>query len=299
MKYLALGIFVLTYSLLLVLPKYRAYIAISSAVLFVILGILPINKVFTSVDWNVILMISGTMGVVYLFIESKMPAKLADLIIQKTPNVKWAIISLALFAGVISAFIDNVATVLMIAPVALNIAKKLKISPVPSIIVIAISSNLQGMATLVGDTTSILLGGYAGLDFLDFFWFNGKIGIFWVVEISALFSVLILLYIFRKNNEPVKVYEKTTVTNYIPTMLLISMIVLLISVSFITNKHAITNGIICMGVFLFGLVGHYIKNKQKNIFLKSLKEIDYFTLLLLTGLFVVIASISEVGIIND
>ncbi|MEG0540859.1 MAG: SLC13 family permease, partial [Angelakisella sp.] len=181
MKTVALGLFALTYLLLLALPRFRAYIAMGSAAIFVLLGILPVGKVFAAVDWNVILMIAGTMGIVSLFIRSKMPALLADLIIEKTPDVRWAIISLALFAGIISAFVDNVATVLMVAPVALTIAKKLKISPVPSIIAIAISSNLQGAATLVGDTTSILLGGYAKLDFLDFFFFQGKPGMFWIV----------------------------------------------------------------------------------------------------------------------
>ena len=125
-------------------------------------GILPISKVIATVDWNVIFMIAGTMGIVGFFIESKMPSLLADHIINLVPNVKWAIIALALFAGIISAFIDNVATVLMIAPVAVTIAKKLKISPVNSVIAIAVSSNLQGAATLVGDTVSILLGGHAG-----------------------------------------------------------------------------------------------------------------------------------------
>ena len=168
-KTTAIVLFLLTYISLLLFPKVRAYIALASAAVFVALGILPAEKVAATVDWNVIMMIVGTMGVVSLFIESKMPSLLADLIIEKTPNVKWAIISLALFAGIISAFVDNVATVLMVAPVALNISKKLKISPVSSIISIAISSNLQGAATLVGDTTSILLGGHANLDFLDFF----------------------------------------------------------------------------------------------------------------------------------
>ena len=71
---LALVLFLITYLLLMVLPKYRPYIALASAALFVILGILPIGKVFGSVDWNVILMIAGTMGVVSLFIDSKMPS---------------------------------------------------------------------------------------------------------------------------------------------------------------------------------------------------------------------------------
>lgn len=182
MKTTAIILFVLTYILLLSFPKIRSYIALASAACFVIFKILPISDVFFAVDWNVIMMIAGTMGVVGLFIDSKMPSKLADIIIAKTPNVKWTIISLALFAGIISAFVDNVATVLMVAPVAVTIAKKLKISPVPSVIAIAVSSNLQGAATLVGDTTSILLGSHAEMSFLDFFFFRGRIGIFWIVN---------------------------------------------------------------------------------------------------------------------
>lgn len=194
LKVLAIILFILTYILLLVLPKYRAYVAVISAAVFVLLDIVPYNDVFAVIDWNVILMIMGTMGVVSFFIESKMPSLLADIIIEKTSNVKWAIVFLCIAAGLISAFIDNVATVLMFAPVAIVMCKKLKISPVMPVIAIALSSNLQGAATLVGDTTSILLGAEANLNFWDFFFFQGKIGLFWVVQLGALASVLILLY---------------------------------------------------------------------------------------------------------
>ena len=123
MKIAAIIIFILTYVLLLTLPKHRAKIAVTSATLFVVLGIIPLREVLTTIDWNVIFMIAGTMGLVSLFIDSKMPSLLADIIIEKTPNVMWAIVSLSLFAGIISAFVDNVATVLMVAPVALTICK--------------------------------------------------------------------------------------------------------------------------------------------------------------------------------
>ena len=153
LKTIALVIFLGIYVGLLVFPKYRTWIALSGAVLFVILGISPLSQVTTMIDFNVLMMIGGTMGIVALFIESKMPAKLADILIDKMPDVRWAIIVLSLFAGIISAFVDNVATVLMVAPVALDIARRLKISPVKMIVAIAVSSNLQGAATLVGDTT--------------------------------------------------------------------------------------------------------------------------------------------------
>ena len=200
---IAIILFTVTYVLLLVLPKYRAYIALASAAIFVITGILPVQHVLGAVDWNVIMMIAGTMGIVSLFIESKMPALMADLIIEKMPDVRWAVVSLALFAGIISAFVDNVATVLMVAPVAVTIARKLKISPVNSIIAIAISSNLQGAATLVGDTTSILLGAEAKMDFLDFFVYKGKPGMFFVVQAGAVLSAVVLLILFRKDKKPI------------------------------------------------------------------------------------------------
>ena len=143
---------------MLVFSKYRSYIALSSAAFFIFTGMLPMNEIIPTIDMNVLLMIAGTMGLVALFIESKMPELLADLVMTKVPNVQFAAVALALFAGVISAFVDNVAPVLMVAPVALEICKKLKTNPLPFIIGIAVSSNLQGAATLVGDTTAIMLG---------------------------------------------------------------------------------------------------------------------------------------------
>ena len=140
----AIILFVITYILMLTLGKYRTYVALISAAVFIISGMLPLNKIFGSIDFNVLLMIAGTMGLVQLFIDSKMPALLADLVMEKVPNVQMAAVALALFAGIISAFVDNVATVLMVAPIALEICKKLKTNPVPFIIAIAVSSNLQG-----------------------------------------------------------------------------------------------------------------------------------------------------------
>ena len=124
MKLFTIILFAVTYILMIALPKKRPYVALISAVIFVVSGAMPLASVFTAIDWNVLLMLAGTMGTVALFIESKMPERMADLLLQKTPNVMWVAVALSVFAGVVSAFVDNVATVLMIAPVALSIAKK-------------------------------------------------------------------------------------------------------------------------------------------------------------------------------
>lgn len=306
----AIIIFALTYVLILALPKYRPYIALASGAIFVITGLLPLGEVLGAIDYNVLLMIAGTMGLVTLFIESKMPSLLADLIMERVPNVRWAAVCLALFAGVISAFVDNVATVLMVAPVALEICKKLDTNPVPFIIGIAVSSNLQGAATLVGDTTAIMLGSALDMSFLDFIWYQGKPSIFFAVELGAVLSAAILYFIFRKETKPIPpLGERTKVTDYVPTILLLGTIVLLIAASFIPWDLEIKNGLICCTLFLIGLVYNFFKRKEddgemsikerlKVKVLEPLKTIDFETLGLLVGLFLMIGGISAQGVIK-
>ena len=295
---LALALFALTYVLILAFGKYRTYIALGSGLLFIITGMLSLDNIIPAIDFNVLLMIAGSMGLVQLFIDSKMPDLLAEIVINKVKNVQMAAVALALFAGIISAFVDNVATVLMVAPVAIQICKKLNTNPVPFIIGIAVSSNLQGAATLVGDTTAIMLGGEAGMSFVDFFWYEGKPSIFFAVELGAVVSALILAFIFRKEKQPIPKQEATTkVTDYVPTVLLLAMLVLLIGASFIENKPDITNGLICCGLLVIGLIYNFAKDKTKESVIGPLKAIDLQTLGLLLGLFLMIGGISEQGVI--
>lgn len=299
MIYAAIAVFAITYILMLVFSKYRPYIALASALFFIISGMLPVDKILGAIDFNVLLMIMGTMGIVALFIDSKMPQLLADLIMEKVPNVMWAAIAMSLFSGIISAFVDNVATVLMVAPVALEICKKLKTNPVPFIIAIAVSSNLQGAATLVGDTTAIMLGSALDMSFMDFFWYKGRPSIFFAVELGALMSVLILAFLFRREKAPIpKGQKRTQVTDYVPSVLLLGTIVLLILASFIPNKPSTTNGLICCALLLIGLIYNFAKKKTLSAVTAPLKEVDFETIGLLVGLFLMIGGITEQGVID-
>lgn len=295
----AILLFALAYVLMLVFSKYRPYIALVCGAVFVVTGMLPLRDVLGSIDFNVILMIAGTMGLVALFIESKMPELLADLVMEKVPNVMWAAVAMSLFAGVISAFVDNVATVLMVAPVALEICKKLKTNPVPFIIAIAVSSNLQGAATLVGDTTAIMLGSALDMSFTDFFIYNGKPGMFFAVELGALLSAAILAVLFRREKGKIpKQPERTKVTDYVPTVLLVGAIVLLIIASFVPEKPDITNGLLCCILFVVGLIYTCIRKKTVRAIAEPVKSIDFETIGLLLGLFLMIGGISAQGVID-
>lgn len=285
---------------MIIFTKRRPLIACISAAIFVVLRILPYQDVFFAIDWNVILMIAGTMGLVALFTESKMPQRIADKIINRLPDVKWIIVSLSLFAGFISAFMDNVATVLMLAPIAVLLSKKLNISPVKPIIAISISANLQGAATLVGDTTSILLGSRLGMNFFDFFWYLGKPSLFFSVEIAAVAATGIIYFVFRKAEQKPDKVELTKVTDYMPSILLCIMVVLMIAASFLPEdkKPQIVNGLICSVLLIVGIVYNIIKNKNCSI-LKTVKdEFDFETLFLLIGLFVIIAAVNKAGLIQ-
>ena len=294
----AIILFVVMYACLLIFSEHRYITALSAAVVFLVLGILPLDAVPTAINWNVLLMLLGTMITVELFVQSKMPARMAERLLQAVPNVQWAVVALSLFSGIISAFVDNVATVLMVAPVGLAVSKRLKTNPIPVIIAIAVSSNLQGAATLVGDTTSILLAGYVNMSFNDFFWFQGRPGIAWAVEVGALLTIPVLLWLFRHEKERVETTVITRVDDYVPTWLMLGTVLTLITASQFKNRPELTNGIICCVFALVGLVYEYLRQKDVAVLRSTLAAVDYKTLLLLTGLFMVIEGIRQAGVID-
>jgi Na+/H+ antiporter NhaD/arsenite permease-like protein len=299
MKIVAIILFVAMYVLMIAKPRYRYITALVTALIYIICGILPVSEILPSIDFNVLLMILGTMMIVSYFIDSKMPSLIADKILDLAPNVCWVTILMSLFAGVVSAFIDNVATLLIVAPIAIEICKKLRINPVPMVISIAVSSNLQGAATLVGDTTSIMLGAYAGMDFTDFFVMDGKPGMFWVVEAGAAATIPIMLFMFRKEKQPVSAKEKTTVEDYVPTFLMLAMVLSLIIASFIPNKPSVTNGVICCVIGGITMLVEWLMHHDMDALERCGASLDIQLVLLLSGLFMVIGGIKNVGVIDD
>ena len=298
----AIILFAVTYVLMLTFSKYRPWFALASGAIFIVTGMLPAQQILEALDFNVLLMIGGTMGLVQLFIDSRMPERMADMIMDRVPNIQIAAVALSLFAGIISAFVDNVATVLMVAPVAIEICKKLKTNPVPFIISIAVSSNLQGAATLVGDTTAIMLGSALDMSFFDFIWYDGKPGMFFMVELGAVLSALIVYFTFRAEKVPIpRNNEDVVVSDYVPTVLLFGAIGLLILASFAPeswNLPAETNGLICCALLVIGLIYNFARNRTAEAVLGPIKAIDFETLGLLVGLFLMIGGIAHEGVID-
>ena len=329
MKIFILILFILTYVGIIAIPKYKPHItggtALIAAVSCAISGHMVWHEAFSSaINYNVVMMLVGIMITVGLFSESGMPNRLADKIITKVPNALWILVLLSVLSGVISAFVDNVATVLMLAPIGLAVAKKVNVSPIPVLISISVSSNLQGAATLVGDTTSVMLAGELGMSFMDFFFMNGRVSIFWAVELGMLLTIPVLIFIFRKNNQKIKIAsEPVIVSTIFPTIMLVLNIAALVACSFIAIPDGFVadhiNGLVCL---LFGLICmayHILTAKKRAVentaedgtvktdFIGGKKEavktvfgtIDYPTVLFLVFLFIIIRAVDSVGIIDD
>lgn len=296
----ALGLFLITYVAILIFSNYKAYIAIGMAVVFLLLGFTELSNVFSSaMNWNVFMIIAGTMIVVSEFIESGLPAWLADWMMSKVSSTKWAIILLAAFAGVVSAFVDNVATVLIVAPIALDIAKKTKISPVPLVIAVSVFANIQGFATLVGDTTSVMLAGpqFGDMNFFDFFFINGNIGPFFIVQIGTIASLVMLWFILGKQQRLIEFNHQTKVKDYSPSFFLAAILILLVVASFIPNLPNEINGYITLGTALVFIAYRVLFKKQSKAWMNALKSIDVETLGLLFGLFILIMGLDNQGVI--
>lgn len=292
-KILDLIIFIAAYTLFVFLPKKRTLIAVISAAILILTGVISFKEAFLAVNWNVMGIFVGTLIVADIFMQSRFPAFIAEIIVDKAKNTAWAILLICLLTGFISAFVENVATVLIVAPIALALAKKLKINPMNMMIAIAVSSNLQGTATLIGDPPSMLLAGFAKMNFGDFFFYKGRPSIFFAVELGAFVSFFVLYFIFRKEKEKIKLIPIEKVRSWVPAIILVTLVVLLAVSSFFDTGFSYLAGIICMVAGIISIIWEKLVNKSSIV--GGLKALDWDTAFFLMGVFILVGSITITG----
>jgi Na+/H+ antiporter NhaD/arsenite permease-like protein len=292
-KIVALIIFVISYLFFVLFSHKRTLTALVGSLLLVLTQTISLKEAFLSVNWNVMGIFVGTLIIADVFMQSRVPAYVAELIVDRAKSTVWAILFICVLSGFISAFVENVATVLIVAPIALALAKKLKISPVNMMIAIAVSSNLQGTATLIGDPPSMLLGGFAKMNFGDFFFYQGKPSIFFAVELGAFVSFFVLYFIFRKNKTKTQLIPVEKVKSWVPTILLVSLIILLALSSFFDSGFSSLAGQLCMIFGVLALVWEKLANKTSII--SGFKGLDWDTTFFLIGIFIIVGAISLTG----
>jgi Na+/H+ antiporter NhaD/arsenite permease-like protein len=165
----ATAILCATYAVIIWDKLNRAIVALVGAAVAILIGVLDQNEALRGVDWNTIGTLAGMMIIMSIAQRSGVFQYLAIAAAQWTrANPTALLVLLQLITAVISAFLNNVTTVLLMAPVTLAITRELRVPPYPFLFAEVFASNIGGTATLIGDPPNIMIGSLAGLDFNAF-----------------------------------------------------------------------------------------------------------------------------------
>ena len=220
-EYLILAVFLLSYILFALFPRKRSWVAVCGSLALAISGaVTPREAFFELVNWNVMGLFWGTLVLAELFMLSKAPAMMAESLIARTRTGRGAMLALCGLAGALSIAVENVAVVLLFAPVAFSLSERLKMNPTPLLVGMAVCANIQGTATMIGDPPSMILAGYMKMGFLDFFIYEGRPGIFFAIELGAVAALAVLAWVFRRHGEPSSPIEVEHPRSWLPTALL-------------------------------------------------------------------------------
>ncbi len=163
------GIFVVAYALIATEKLDRTLVALAGGLLMIALGILDQHEAFAAIDFNVIFLLAGMMILARSVARTGLFEAIALWAVRRGGHHPFGLlVTLSLVTAGLSAFLDNVTTVVLLAPVAISVARTLKVKPVPFLIALILASNIGGTATLIGDPPNILIGSAAGLGFMDF-----------------------------------------------------------------------------------------------------------------------------------
>lgn len=167
--WLAGGIFLITYALIVTERVHRTVSAMLGGVAMILLGVISQEEAFHAIDWNVIFLLAGMMAIASVLQETGLFQWIAIQAVKLGQGDPFrVIIILSAVIAVSSALLDNVTIVVLAAPVALFVAASLRVSPMPFLISGILASNIGGTATLVGDPPNLLIGSAADIDFLTF-----------------------------------------------------------------------------------------------------------------------------------
>jgi Na+/H+ antiporter NhaD/arsenite permease-like protein len=297
------------YSLIVIFPDKKSWSACGAAILMLFIRSLTAEDSFFSlvkeagtelINWDVLMIFVGSLVIAELFIYSRVPAVIADSLVSLSPNVGIAMVLILIMTGIISAFVENVATVLVMAPIALALCGKLKINPTYFMIGLAVMANLQGTATLVGDPPSMIFADYANYGFNDFFVYHGRLSIFFAVQAGMIAGALFFYHIFAKDGGKKADIEKETVLSMVPTWLLILMITGLAATSFMYGGISLASGLVVVILAVAGIAWYrFVRKETTQKALDLIKGLDWDTALFLVGIFVVVGAVSSVGLLED
>ena len=294
--WVAAAIFLATYALIATDRIDKTIAALLGGVAMVIARVVDQETAFHAIDFNVIFLLAGMMMLAGILRRTGFFQWVAIRSVKLARGEPYRLlIILSVVCAVLSAFLDNVTTVVLLAPVTLYIATTLRISPLPFLIGEILASNIGGTATLIGDPPNILIGSAAGLDFVAFLGHLGPV----TVVIFAVFLLTIRPFFGRQlavapavRDLVLGMDEREVITD--PRLLRLSLIVILATIGGFLLARPLE-----YEVASIALLGATVLMLVSRIEPESvLEEVEWKTLLFFVGLFMLVEGIVHVGIIG-
>ena len=283
---------------------HRTTVAMVGAAVVILMGIttglfdasMSFEFAIAAIDFNTIGLLLGMMLIVAILGQTGIFEYLGIRMSKASKGNMWKLLVMfCLFTAIISMFIDNVTTVLLIVPITISVFRTLRISPVPFIIAQVLASNVGGTATLIGDPPNILIGSAANIDFTPFIINMGP-----TIAVSLLVSLFILKFMFRKElsqkphnfeellsqDEKVLIKDRSVLKKSL--VVLTAVIVLFV----IHGSLKIEPSIIALSGA--GILMVLAKSRPEQI----LKSVDWSTLIFFAGLFIIISGAEKAGLID-
>jgi Na+/H+ antiporter NhaD/arsenite permease-like protein len=290
------GVFLIAYALIATERFDRTLIALLAGLSLVAVGIIDQDEAFRAVDWNVIFLLAGMMVIAGALRQTGFFRWLGVRSAQLSRgNPVRLLIALSLVTAFVSAFIDNVTTVVLLTPVVLSISRTLGISPMPYLISIILASNIGGTATLIGDPPNILIGSASGLDFLDFLVNLTPV----ILVVFGAFAVTMVL-LFRgqlqvpdaQREAALEAVDEEIITDrglLIRTLVILGLVI----VGFLVH------GLLGLEVATIALLGAtallLVSGLDVN---EALRGVEWVTLFFFVGLFILVEAVVQTGIVS-
>jgi len=290
------GVFLIAYALIATERFDRTLIALLAGLSLVAVGIIDQDEAFRAVDWNVIFLLAGMMVIAGALRQTGFFRWLGVRSAQLSRgNPVRLLIALSLVTAFVSAFIDNVTTVVLLTPVVLSISRTLGISPMPYLISIILASNIGGTATLIGDPPNILIGSASGLDFLDFLVNLTPV----ILVVFGAFAVTMVL-LFRgqlqvpdaQREAALEAVHEEIITDrglLIRTLVILGLVI----VGFLVH------GLLGLEVATIALLGAtallLVSGLDVN---EALRGVEWVTLFFFVGLFILVEAVVQTGIVS-
>lgn len=299
--YAAIAIFLITYAIIISEKINRAVIAMLGAALMIIFGIVDLHKAFTHhIEWGTITLLIGMMILVGITSKSGffqyVAIKAAKLAKGRPLRI---LVMLSLLTAFLSAFLDNVTTVLLIVPVTFSITRMLQVNPVPYLISEVLFSNIGGTATLIGDPPNIMIG--SANKHLDFnaFLFN----LTPIVLIITVVTVTILAFIYRRQlktdeklvNQLMNINEAEYIKDAVLLKKSVSVLALTILGFILHSVIAVDAAVIAItGAVILMLIG-----VQEHEIEEVFASVEWVTIFFFAGLFTLVGGLVDIGLIKS